>query len=177
MTVKPQRQKKMDVVEELKVDFQESQATILADYRGINVTQITKLRTQLSEAGVKLKVAKNTLVKRAANEKGIDGLDSFLTGPNALAFSKDPVLVAKILTEFSKTNKAFEIKAGLLEGKIISFDSIKELADLPSREVLLARILSGMMAPLNGMVNVLQGPMRNFAQVLEAYRKQQAGEA
>jgi large subunit ribosomal protein L10 len=116
-------------------------------------------------------------VKRAANEKGIELLDSFLEGPNALAFSKDPVAVAKILTEFAKTNKAFEIKAGLLEGKLISFDNIKDLADLPSREVLLARVLSGMMAPLNGMVNVLQGPMRNFAQVLEAYRKQQAGEA
>jgi len=177
MAIKPQRQKKMDAVEELKIDFQEAQAAILADYRGINVSQVTKLRTQLREAGIKFKIAKNTLVKRAANEKGIEGLDSFLEGPNALAFSKDPVAVAKILTEFAKTNKAFEIKAGLLEGKIISFDSIKDLAELPSREVLLARVLSGMMAPLNGMVNVLQGPMRNFAQVLEAYRKQQAGEA
>lgn len=177
MAVKPQLQKKIDAVDELKVDFKEAQTAILADYRGVNVADITNLRTKLREANIKYKVAKNTLTKRAAHDVGIEGLDSFLEGPTAIAFSTDPVTVAKILTEFAKSNKEFEIKTGLLEGKIINVDSIKALADLPSREVLLSRVLSGMMAPLNGMVNVLQGPIRNFAYALEAYRKQQAGEA
>lgn len=177
MAIKAQLQKKMDFVEDLKQNLQEAELAVLADYRGIDVAEITKLRSDLRAAGVKFKVAKNTLTKRAANEVGINSLDPFLEGPTVIAFSKDPVAVAKILTNFAKDKKKLDIKAGLLNGQLVSTENIKDLADLPSREELLGRVLSGMMGPLNGMVNVLQGPIRNFVYVLEAYRKQQAGEA
>lgn len=176
MTVKPQLQKKIDTVAEIKINLG-SQATVLADYRGINVASVTRLRASMREVGIKFKVSKNTLTKRAANELGISSLDSYLEGPTVLAFGNDPAALAKILTDFAKTNKNLVVKVGLLDGKLLTPDNIKTLADLPSREVLLSQVLTGMMAPLNGMVNVLQGPMRNFVQVLEAYRKQQAGEA
>ncbi|AFM39546.1 ribosomal protein L10 [Desulfosporosinus acidiphilus SJ4] len=169
----PNIEEKSQVVAEIKEKFQQSTGVVLADYRGLTVAEVTKLRTQLRQAGVEYKVLKNTLVRRAAQEVGVEGLETYLEGPTALAFSKDPVAPAKILMDFAKANKLknFAIKAGVLEGKVIGPEGVKELADLPSREVLLAMVLRGMQAPLAGMANVLQGPIRKMGYALEEVRK------
>lgn len=104
-------------------------------------------------------------------------MDSILEGPTAVAFSADPVAPAKVLSEFAKDVKTFTIKGGVVEGKIIDPDGVKALADLPSREVLLAQVLRGMQAPLAGMVNVLQGPIRKMGYALEEVRKLKEAQA
>ncbi|GAB6172294.1 50S ribosomal protein L10 [Paradesulfitobacterium aromaticivorans] len=167
----PDIEAKSQVVAEIKDKFEHSAGVVLADYRGLTVAEVTKLRVQLRQAGVDYRVLKNTMVRRAANEVGIQGLDSYLEGPTAVAFSADPVAPAKVLVDFAKTNKKFAIKAGVLEGKVIGPDGVKSLADLPSREVLLAMVLAGIQAPLVGLVNVLQGPIRKMGYALEEVRK------
>jgi large subunit ribosomal protein L10 len=169
----PNLEEKALVVSEIKEKFQQASGVVLADYRGLTVAQVTQLRTQLRQAGVEYRVMKNTLVRRAANEVGVEGLDPYLEGPTAFAFSADPVAPAKILTEFVKTNKlkTFSIKGGVLEGKVINPEGVKALADLPSREVLLGMVLRGIQAPLAGMANVLQGPIRKMGYALEEVRK------
>lgn len=171
-----QRERKEQVVGEIKQKLDSSSAVILTDYRGLNVSQVTRLRAELRKADVEYKVLKNTLTSLAAHELDLAGLDTFLIGPTAIAFSKeDPVAPAKILTKFAKEFKVLEIKGGLLDGKIIDSASIKALADLPGREELLAQVLRGMLSPLSGLANVLNGPIRNLVYVLEAVRKQKAG--
>lgn len=174
----PNIEEKSLVVSEIKEKFQQSSGIVLADYRGLTVAQVTKLRSQLRNAGVEYRVLKNTLVRRAADELGVEGLDPYLKGPTALAFSPDPVAPAKILIDFAKENKLkkFQIKAGVLDGKVIGADNVKALADLPSREVLLAMVLRGMQAPLAGMANVLQGPIRKMGYALEEVRKLKAAQ-
>lgn len=114
----------------------------------------------------------------AAKEAGIEGLDSFLEHNTALAFSaEDPVAPAKILSEFAKDHKALEIKAGILDGAVIGLDEVKALADLPSREVLLAKLIGGMQAPISGLVNVLHGTPRNFVYVVDAVRQKKEQES
>ena len=169
---------KSQVVSDITEKFQNASGVVLADYRGLTVAQVTQLRAQLRQAGVEYRVLKNTLVRRAANEVGVVGLDAYLEGPTALAFSADPVAPAKVLMEFAKVNKlkTFKIKAGVLEGKVIGPEGVKALAELPSREVLLAMVLRGMQAPLTGMANVLQGPIRKMGYALEEVRKLKAAQ-
>ncbi|HHX77787.1 MAG TPA: 50S ribosomal protein L10 [Firmicutes bacterium] len=166
------RQVKEGVVENLKEKFAAAQVVILTDYRGLNVKDITELRRQLREEGIEYKVVKNTLTKLAANKAGITDLDAYLEGPTAIAFSfEDPVQPAKILTKFAKAYEQLEIKAGVLQGKVIDIASIKELAELPSREVLLSKVLGAFQSPLVGFAGVLQGNLRNLVYVLDAVRK------
>lgn len=167
------RDAKENAVQELVERLSQAQGVVLTDYRGISVNKMSDLRRQLREAGVELKVVKNTLAKRAADELGITGLEQYLEGPTALAYSlTDPVAPAKHVSEFIKAKKILEIKAGLVEGKVISASGVQALADLPSREVLIAQVVSTMAAPLSGFLNVLQGPMRKLGYALEAVRKQ-----
>ncbi|NLO96503.1 MAG: 50S ribosomal protein L10 [Peptococcaceae bacterium] len=173
----PNLEEKQKIVEEIKQKFQNSNGVILADYRGLTVSQVTSLRKELREAGVEYKVLKNTMVRRAAAEIGLQGLDQFLEGPTAIAFSADPVTPAKILSEYSKNNKDLKIKAGVVEGKIIDPERVKDLANLPSREVLLSQVLAGLQAPLQGLVNVLQGPIRKLGYALEEVRKLKEAQA
>lgn len=173
----PNIEEKAQVVAEIKEKLQSSSGVVLADYRGLTVSQATKLRAQLREAGVEYRVLKNSMVRRAAQEVGIEGLDSYLKGPTAIAFSVDPVAPAKVLANFVKTSKNFAIKGGVIEGKVVDMAGIRILADLPSREVLLAQVLRGMQAPLTGMANVLQGPIRKMAYALEEVRKLKEAQA
>ena len=174
----PTKQQKEVFVEAVYEKMQSCKSAILADYRGLTVAAVTELRNKLRESNSDLKVAKNTLIKIAVDKIGIEGLDPYLEGPTAIAFGyDDPVAPAKILSEFARTNKDLEIKGGVLEGRVITAEGVKSLASLPSREVLLAKVLGGMQAPLYGFANVLQGNIRNFVYVLEAVRKQKAGEA
>ncbi|MDR3270933.1 MAG: 50S ribosomal protein L10 [Peptococcaceae bacterium] len=162
---------KIQIVTEISANLQKSAGVVLTDYRGLTVAEDTKLRAKLRESGVEYQVLKNTMVKRAADAIGLEGLDPYLAGPTAVAFSEDPVAPAKVLSEFSKTNRKFSIKAGILEGKVIDAEGVKALADLPAREVLLAMVLRGIQAPLTGMANVLQGPIRKLGYALEEVRK------
>ena len=165
------------LVAELKQKFEASKSVILADYRGLNVEEVTALRKKMREAGVEYKVLKNTMTSRAAKAANIEGLDPYLAGPTAVAFSyNDHVAAAKILADFAKDHKKLELKAGVLDGKVIDLEAVKSLADLPSREVLLGKVAGMLQAPVRGLVTVLSGPLRNFAYAVEAVRKQKAGE-
>ncbi|MDQ0255994.1 large subunit ribosomal protein L10 [Evansella vedderi] len=155
-------EKKIQIVDEITTKFQESQSTIVVDYRGLDVAEVTELRKQLREAGVDFKVYKNTMARRATEKAGLQELDASLVGPTAIAFSNDDVIApAKVLAGFAKKHEALEIKAGIIEGKVVSVDEVKAIADLPSREGLLSMLLS-----------VLQAPIRNFALATKAVADQ-----
>lgn len=172
------RPEKAGKVAELKDLLSSSKGAVLVDYCGLTVAEDTELRSKMREAGVKYMVAKNTFIRIAAKEAGIEGLDAYLEHNTAVAFSaEDPVAPAKILNDFSKDHKALEIKAGVLDGKVIALDEVKALAELPSREELLAKLVGSMQAPISGLVNVLQGTIRNFVYTLEAVRQKKEQES
>lgn len=151
-------QAKQDAVDVVTGKLQNSVSTVVADYRGLNVAQVTELRKQLREAGVEFQVLKNTLLRRATAASELTDLDAVLTGPTAIAFSEtDAVVAARILNDFAKKNEALKLKGGVVEGRVIDADQIKALAELPSREGLLSMLLS-----------VLQAPVRNFALAVKA---------
>lgn len=155
MDKKPQFIAKENQVAELQQQIQESAGVVLADYRGLTVAEVTELRAKLRAENVIYKVAKNTLIKRAANNLEITDLDQYLEGPTAIAFSEDPVAVCRILAEFAETHKALELKAGLLDGKFMDAETINSLAKLPSREVLLGKMLGSMQSSLYSFVRVI----------------------
>lgn len=160
------------VVSEISEKMKEAKSFIVTDYRGLNVAQVTTLRAELRNAGVEYKVLKNTLMTIAANDLGLEGIQDYFNGPTAVAFGiEDAVAPAQVLAKFAKQYEALEIKAGILEGKLISVDEIKALADLPSREVLLAKLANVMQSPISGMVNVLQGPIRKLGYALAEIQK------
>lgn len=143
-------------VNEIAQKMTDSAAIVVVDYLGLNVAEVTELRKQLREAGVEMSVIKNTLLRRAVEQAGIDGLDEYFVGPTAVAFSAEDVQApAKILVDFAKDAEELEIKGGLIEGQAVDVEAIKAVATLPSREGLLSMLLS-----------VLQAPMRNTASVL-----------
>ncbi len=166
---------KTKVIDEIKEKIQSSQAVVLVDYRGLDVAQLTELRTKYREVGVEYKVYKNTMMKFAFKDLGYEEFNEFLKGPSAVAFGiEDPVAAAKVTAEFAKKNEKLEIKAGIVDGKIISIEEVKNLAELPSKEVLLAQVLGGLNAPIQGFTNVLQGTIRSLAIVLNAIAEKEA---
>ncbi|EEL52489.1 MULTISPECIES: 50S ribosomal protein L10 [Bacillus cereus group] len=153
---------KQQVVTEIADKLRESKSTIVVDYRGLTVSEATELRKNLREAGVEFKVYKNSLTRRAAESVEMAELNEFLTGPNAIAFSNEDVVApAKVLNDFAKNHEALEIKAGVIEGKLVTLDEVKAIATLPSREGLLSMLLS-----------VLQAPIRNLALATKAVADQ-----
>jgi len=143
---------KADLVSEIAEKLQASAGTVVVDYRGLTVEEVTELRKQLREAGVEFKVYKNGLLRRAAVQSNLEGLDEVFTGPSAIAFSNEDVIApAKILNDFAKTHKALELKGGIIEGKVTSVEDVKALAELPSREGLLSMLLSVLQAPIRGL--------------------------
>ncbi|AZR74709.1 50S ribosomal protein L10 [Anoxybacter fermentans] len=166
---------KKKIVEEIAEKMNTAKSMVITDYRGLNVAEVTELRKKLREAGVEFKVIKNTLTRLAAQKAGIEGLDEILTGPNAIAFGmEDPVSPAKILVDFAKEHEKLEIKAGILDKNVIGPEKVKDLADIPPKEVLLSMVLRGMQGPISGLVNVLQGTIRNLVYVLSAIKEQKA---
>jgi len=160
-------QAKQEAVDVVTSKLRESATTVVADYRGLNVAQVTELRKQLREAGVEFQVLKNTLVRRATAAAELTELDEVLTGPTAIAFSvEDAIAPAKILNDFAKKNDALKVKGGVVEGRVVGADQIKALAELPSREGLLSMLLS-----------VLQAPVRNFALAVKAVAEKEEGAA
>lgn len=166
---------KREVVEVISDKMKAAKAMVFADYRGLTVEQDTQLRNALRKAGVDYKVVKNTLTRFAANENGLNGLDTYLNGPTAMASSdSDPVAPAKVLSEYAKKFDKLEIKVGVVEGKIIDPNGVQALAELPSREVLVARVLAGFNAPISGFVNVLNGNLRGLVVALNAIAEKKA---
>lgn len=168
------REEKAELIEELTSKLREN-ATVVVDYKGINVAQSDELRRRSREEGVQFMVAKNTLTRRAADAAGAEELGGFLVGPTALAFSEDPVASAKLMAEFADRVETFELKGGLLDGgRLMNAEEVAELSRLPGREQLLAQLVGGMSAPITGLVTVLNGTIRNLAVVLGQISEQKS---
>ena len=169
---------KQAVVAQLKEQLESAKGVVLTSYKGLTVAQDTELRRELREAGVSYHVVKNTMLRIAAKEAGIEGIEEHLEGTTAFAFStEDAVAPAKVICGFIKKNKledaeVLTVKVGMVEGKVIGVDEVKALAALPSREELIAKLLGSMNAPISNTVNVLQCVIRNAVYVLDAIRSQ-----
>lgn len=165
------RSDKAAAVAELAEEFRGSAAVVLTEYRGLTVKQLTELRRSLG-GNASYAVVKNTLTKIAAQEAGVEGIDDHLVGPSAIAFVKgDPVDAAKGLRDFARANPVLVIKGGVLDGKPLSADEIKRLADLESREVLLAKLAGAMKASLSGAASLFAAPLSQTARLIEALRQ------
>ena len=166
-------EQKKAVVAELSQRLENSVAGVLVNYKGITVADDTKLRKDLREAGVNYTVVKNTLLSRAAKEANINGLDPVLEDTTALATSnEDYVAAARILCEYAEKNKKFKVKCGYVDGGLLDANEVNDLAKLPSKEVLVAKVLGGLNAPISGFVTVLNGNIRGLACVLNAIAEQ-----
>ncbi len=161
--------KKKGIVNELVEKLSSAKAIVIADYRGLTVEQDTEMRRALRNAGVEYKVVKNTLTRFAVSEMGFEDLNSYLVGPTSIAYSDiDPVAPAKIMNEYAGKFDKLEIKAGVVEGEIVDIAEIKEIANLPSREVIISRVLGGLNSPITGFVNVLNANIRGLVVALNA---------
>ena len=162
------RPEKVAVVDEVRAKFEAADAAVLTEYRGLNVAATAQLRSALRDAGGEYKIYKNTLVRFAARDLGLE-IENLLTGPTAIAFVQgDPVLVAKALKEFAKTNPALVIKGGLLGSQPLTESDVKALADVEPREVLLAKFAGLLAAPMQQFAGALQALPRDFAYGLKA---------
>jgi large subunit ribosomal protein L10 len=163
------RPEKVAIVAEVKERIASSDATILAEYRGMSVKQLHELRKQLRQVGGELKVYKNTLVRLAAREAGVEGADDLLTGPTAIAFVKgDIAAAAKTLRDAAKVIAPLTLKGGILDSKILSLADVEALADLPSRDVLLSQIAGVFEAPISQFASLLEAVPRSFAYGVQA---------
>ena len=164
---------KKQVVLEIKEKMEQSKGILFYDYRGLNVEEVTDLRNQFRAAGVEYHVIKNSMLKRAADMLEIQGLDSTLAGPTAVAFGiSDPVAPAKVLVEFVKKVKKTEIKAGVLGTKVIDVKGIEALAELPSREQLIGQLAGTLQAPISGLARSLSGIICKLGYALNAVKDQ-----
>jgi large subunit ribosomal protein L10 len=164
------REDKAATVAELAEEFRTSSAAVLTEYRGLTVSQISQLRRSL-QGIANYAVVKNTLTKIAAREAGVEGLDTLLSGPSAIAFIKgDPVEGAKSLKNFAKDNPLLVLKAGYMDGRILDASEIKKLADLESREVLLAKLAGAMKASMSQAVSLFAAPLSQAARTVDALR-------
>jgi large subunit ribosomal protein L10 len=168
---------KTAAVAEIAEEFRGSTAAVLTEYRGLTVSQLTELRRALGE-GARYAVVKNTLTKIAAHQAGVTGLDDLFVGPTAVAFvSGDPVEAAKGLRDFAKANPALVLKGGVVEGKPMSADEISKLADLESREVLLAKLAGAMKGSLSQAVGLFAAPLSQVARLADALREQRESQS
>jgi large subunit ribosomal protein L10 len=165
--------KKAKFMEDVRLIIKDSKNLVLTEYRGMTVEQVTELRSSLRKSGVKLKVLKNTLTRKLFKESGIDQLDPHLHGPVAISFlGKDVAAATKAILNFAKKNEKFILKAGFIEGKVISLDGLKAISSLPSREVMLSRLLSTMQAPIRAMMTVMNGNTQKLVYALNAIKAQ-----
>ena len=160
------RQIKEAKVAEIKGKLEKAQSVVLSNYQGLSVEQDTELRKSLREAGVEYKVYKNSLVVLAAKELGLEGITEFLSGPVSIAFGyEDATAPARVLNNFAKTSKKLELKAGIVDGIIYDSEKIKILAEIPSKEVLIGKLLGS-----------IKSPVSNFAYLLSAIKDQKDAE-
>ena len=167
------RAEKAAQVDEITARLRRSSTAVLADYRGMTVGQMQDLRNRLRGDGVEMLVVKNTLARRAAEAAGYGALKAELSGPIAMIFAHDDVSApARILSGYIRANRRMVIRSGLLEGQVIKAETVAELADLPSRDILLGRLLGTMQMPLANLASVLQAPLTKLARTLDALREQ-----
>lgn len=162
-------QRKIETVETLTDKFARAQLALIADYRGLTVAEISDLRKRLRDTGAELMVAKNTLVLRAAQATGKDGLEPLLAGPTALAFAYDDVAkTAKAITDYNRGPKKLAIRGGMLGTAVLGDNALDQVASVPSRQEVLAQIVGGIAAPVSGVVGVLNAAISNVVYVLQA---------
>jgi large subunit ribosomal protein L10 len=163
------RKEKEQVISDLGERVKGFQAAVLTNYRGLNVEQINHLRQRLREEKISYHVVKNTLMKLASKGTDLEKLNNYFEGPTAMAISYgDPILLAKILSEFIKTQPSLEIKIGLIQGKVASPEEVKALATMPSRETLLAQLLATIQTPASQLLGAILIAFQEFLSVLEA---------
>jgi len=168
----PDIEAKRQVVEDLKSKFSSASVTIFTDYRGLTVAEMTELRSRLRKAGVELKVVKNTLARFALRECGLEEVEPYLEGPNAVVFGhQDPVEPAKIINDYIKETKKLQVKAGILDRRLMTPKDIEALAALPPKEVIIAQVLGGLQGPIRGLVYVLGANLSGLARALNAIRE------
>jgi large subunit ribosomal protein L10 len=171
------REDKASAVAEITEEFTSSTAAVLTEYRGLSVAQLKELRRSLADVAT-YAVVKNTLTRRAAEAAGIEGLDDLLVGPSAIAFIKgDPVTAAKGLRTFAKDNPALVVKGGYLDGRVLDASDIAKLADLESREVLLAKLAGAMKASMAGAASLFNAPLSQAARLFGALQEKLPAEA
>ena len=171
-------EQKQKLVEGVAEKMKSYTAGVLVDYQGITVENDTALRAKLRQAGVEYTVVKNTLLAKACDMVGYEAMKDSLTGMTAIALSEsDPVAAAKILSEYAEKNSNFKIKRGFVEGKVIDAAGVEQLAKLPSKEELIAKMLGSMNAPITGLVTVLNGNIRGLVVALNAIREKQEATA
>lgn len=168
-------EKKKQKVEQLVQKMKNAKSIVFADYRGLTVEQDTELRVALRNAGVDYSVVKNSLTRFALKENGIESATENVKGPISMAISNDDVVApAKVLNEFAEKYKELELKFGILEGKLIDAKEVEQIAKLPSKEELVARVLSGLNSPLYGFVSVLNANLRGLVVALNAVAEKKA---
>jgi large subunit ribosomal protein L10 len=169
---------KIEAVAELKERLANNEVAVMAKYVGINVAKMTELRNRLRQNDVEFKVYKNTLAHRALREMNLEAAAEFMDGPTAWAFSKDPLLPAKLLKQFAVESKFVSMSGGILANKVVTKQQLEALATLPSKDVLVAQVVGTIAAPLRNLVGVLSAGPRNLVNALEEIRKQkEAGAA
>lgn len=166
------RQEKADVIEEVSAEVAKASAIIVAEYRGLTVDKVTVLRRQAREAGVYLRVLKNTLARRSVQGTPFEGLADHMVGPLMYGIGPDPVAVAKVLANFAKDNDKLVVKGGAMANYVMDVNSVKALATMPSREELLSRLLGTMQAPIAQFVRTLNEVPTKFVRGLAAVRDQ-----
>ena len=167
---------KVTAVGELTDKFQRAKLAVLTDYRGLTVRDLATLRGQLRGAGVEYEVAKNTLLRLAARNSGIEGAEELLAGPTAIAFCyEDVVAPARTLADFARTSRVLNVRGGLLDGRVIGPEDISRLATLPPVEQLRAEVVGAIGGPLSGLVGVLNGLLQTLVGTLEARSEQMGG--
>ncbi len=160
------------LIEDLSKTFRTVKSIVLVDFRGMKVVDATELRRQISKANCGYQVVKNTLALIAAKDTAFEKLKDHFTGPTAIAYSeKDPVALAKVLTDFAKNTPALQFKAAVLEGKVFDGKAVAEIAKLPSRQELIGKLLFLLNAPVQRLASVLSAPVRNLALVLSQIKK------
>ena len=167
-------EQKQAMVSEVAAKLQGAQSVIVAEYRGLNVERVTQLRSKARKSGVYLRVLKNTLARRAVKGTPFEKLSEQMVGPLMYGISQDPVAGAKVLSEFAKENELFVIKAGAMPNTMMSTQDIKALAQLPSREELLSKLLGTMQAPVAKLVRTMNEVPSKFVRTLAAYRDAKA---
>jgi large subunit ribosomal protein L10 len=166
------KEEKVSIVSELQGKFQKAKGIVFTDYRGLNVEEITVLRNNLREVDLEYRVVKNTLAKRASEGTPIDAAKDILSGPIGIAVGyDDPVLLAKKVLEFSKSNDKLEIKGGIIEGDLCTPVQIKTISELPSREIQLSMLVGAMQSPLSKLASALNATLSGFVYAMEALKK------